>query len=240
MRQRGKAWVMLILVGILACNMPRPTQVTIGTPAVLATPVRSWTASPAVSLLPTFSLSATPSPTPTVAATPSLLLADATRCREGPGQTFPIVTVVSAGAQLPLLGQWGGEYWLVRLENGKVCWLWGGAATPQGNLTLLPSVTPPPTSTLAAPTTPQNLRYTYSCEYVSGSIQVTLSLTWNETPRAEGYRIYRDGKLIAEVTVPYFTDITQVTSLNSVLTYALEAFNAGGASPQKSISFSCQ
>lgn len=240
MRDRKRVSLLfLLLIGILGCNIPRSAQAPTSVPAPLVTAVLSPAASPTVSLLPTFTLVPSSS-TPTVAATPSLLLADATRCREGPGQTFPIVTVVPAGAQLPLLGQWGGEYWLVRLDNGKVCWLWGGAATPQGNLALLPSVTPPPTSTLAAPTTPQNLRYTYSCEYVSGSIQVTVSLTWNETPRAEGYRLYRNGQLIAEVTVPYFTDVTPVASLNTVLTYALEAFNAGGTSPQKSISFSCQ
>ncbi|MFO3797762.1 MAG: SH3 domain-containing protein, partial [Anaerolineales bacterium] len=174
--------LLLLWIGILGCHIPRAAQVREGSPTPLVTVTLLPAASPTVSLLPTFTL-VPPSPSPTVAATPSLLLADATRCREGPGQTFPIVTVVPAGAQLPLLGEWGGEYWLVRLENGKVCWLWGGAATPQGNLLLLPSVTPLPTSTLAAPTTPQNLRYTYSCEYASGSIQVTVSLSWNETPR---------------------------------------------------------
>ncbi|MEJ5240660.1 MAG: hypothetical protein WHS87_05635 [Anaerolineales bacterium] len=230
----------LVLLWLLACNLPRPP---LATPAA-GSPTRPVLFTP--SLPPRTSTSTlmppSPSVTPTLAeATPSLFLADATRCRQGPGEAFAILTVVPAGAQLPLLGRWEGQnYWLVRLEDGTTCWMWGGAATPQGSLSSLTAVTPPPSPTLIAPGTVQNLRYVYSCEYVSGGTQVTVSLTWNETPGAQGYRVYRNGLRIAEITTPFFSEVTSVASLSEILTYSVEAFNAGGASSPKSISFSCQ
>ncbi len=228
----------LVLLWLLACNLPRPLPVT----PVASSPTRSVLFTPSLpSGTPTFPL---PSPSATltpVEATPSLFLAEATRCRQGPGEAFAILTVVPAGTQLPLLGRWEDQnYWLVRLEDGTVCWMWGGAATPQGSLSSLTAVTPPPSPTLSAPSAVQNLRYVYSCEYVSGGTQVTVSLTWNEVPGAEGYRIYRNDLRIAEVTTPFFSEVTSVALPSQVLTYRVEAFNAGGASSPKSISFSCQ
>ncbi len=230
----------LALLWLLACNLPRPSPVT----PVASSPTRPMLFTP--SLPPQTSTSTLmpplPSMTPTLAeATPSLFLAEATRCRQGPGDAFAILTVVPAGAQLPLVGRWEGQnYWLVRLEDGTTCWMWGGVATPQGSFSSLTAVTPPPSPTPSAPGGVQNLRYVYSCEYVSGGTQVTVSLTWNETPGAEGYRIYRNGLRIAEVTTPFFSEVTSVALPSEVLTYRVEAFNAGGASSPKSISFSCQ
>ncbi len=236
---------LLLFVLVLACNLPRPPS---------AMPVANVTPPPPSPQLPavtreaptvTSALALSPSaasPTFTPArATPSLLLADATRCRQGPGTAFPILTVIPSGAQLPLLGGWEAEnYWLVRLDNHTICWVWGGAATPQGSLELLPSVTPPPSPTAIPPQAVTNLRYTYSCSYSAGSIQVSVALNWNAVANATGYRVYRNDQKIAEVLEPSFAEVTLVASLSEMLTYQVEAFNAGGVSQPKTIAFSCQ
>ncbi len=236
----GKTGFLIVLVLTLACNLPRspsPTPAAKVTTAIplMATPLATTTPIPATSPAPP-TLTLTPA-----RATPSLLLADATRCRQGPGTAFPILTVIPSGAQLPLLGQWEAEnYWLVRLQDNTVCWVWGGAATPQGSLEFLTPITPPPTPTAIPPKAVSNLRYNYFCSYAAGSIQVSVSMTWNAVDNATGYRIYRNNQLIGEVVEPSFFEVISVTSLSEVLTYQVEAFNAGGVSQPKSVSFSCQ
>ncbi len=235
LRQMG---LLIALLLTLACNLPRPPSPTPA--AKVATAIPS-TATPLATTTP---VASTPSASPTLTparATPSLLLADATRCRQGPGTAFPILTVIPSGAQLPLLGQWEAEnYWLVRLQDNTVCWVWGGAATPQGSLEFLTPITPPPSPTAILPKAVSNLRYNYFCSYAAGSIQVSVSMTWNAVDNATGYRIYRNHQLIGEVVEPSFFEVTSVTSLSEVLTYQVEAFNAGGVSQPKSVSFSCQ
>ncbi len=241
---RRIAFLLLSLL-VLACNLPRPPSTV---PAANVSRPAPSPQLPTITREPptaTSALASSPSaapPTFTPArATPSLLLADATRCRQGPGTAFPILTVLPSGAQLPLLGQWEAEnYWLVRLDDHTICWVWGGAATPQGSLELLPSVTPPPIPTAIPPQAVTNLRYTYSCSYSAGSIQVNVALSWNAVANATGYRVYRNDQTIAEVHDPSFAEVTLVASLSEVLTYRVEAFNAGGVSPPKTISFSCQ
>ncbi len=236
---------LLLFLLALACNLPSPPAAT--PVANITHPLPSPQLPTVTREAPTVTSALTSSPAvapPTFTparATPSLLLADATRCRQGPGTAFPILTVIPSGAQLPLLGQWETEnYWLVRLQDNTVCWVWGGAATPQGSLELLPSVTPPPSPTAIPPQAVTNLRYTYSCSYSAGNIQMSVSLTWNAVANATGYRVYRNDQTIAEVREPSFAEVTLVASLSEVLTYRVEAFNAGGVSQPKTITFSCQ
>ncbi|MBO9367145.1 MAG: hypothetical protein J7555_00130 [Chloroflexi bacterium] len=241
---RRIAFLLLFLL-VLACNLPRPPSATPAANVTRPAPSPQLPTVPRESPTATGALASSPSaapPTFTPArTTPSLFLADATRCRQGPGTAFPILTVIPSGAQLPLLGQWDAEnYWLVRLDNNTICWVWGGAATPQGSLELLPSVTPPPSPTAIPPQPVTNLRYTYSCSYAAGGIEVSVSLTWNAAANATGYRVYRNDQKIAEVLEPSFAEVALVASLSEVLSYRVEAFNAGGVSQPKTISFSCQ
>jgi hypothetical protein len=80
----------------------------------------------------------------------------------------------------------------------------------------------------AAPTRPGALRYTYDC--TSGVLSVSLS--WNDkADNEEGYRVYRDGALIADLSAgtTSYKDTAPIISGN--YTYVVTAFNAAGGSP---------
>ncbi len=130
-----------------------------------------------------------------------------------------------AETQAEIIGRYNEGYWQVRLEDGKTCWASEEAARAAGSLHLVPTVIPPATPTPQPPQRPIGLRYFYVCQ-ADGS--VTVELTWQDVAVNEaGYRIYRDGVLIAELP----SDATLYNdSLAQQGTYRYEfaAFNGGG------------
>ncbi len=115
------------------------TQVLAATATVAAptvppspTPVPSPTATP----VPT----ATPAPAVTLTANGNL------RCREGPGAYYPEVAMLTPGDTVAVVGhaEEMPEYWQVRLDDGRTCWVWERYASLEGDVAAVPTVTPPP------------------------------------------------------------------------------------------------
>lgn len=103
--------------------------------------------------IPTFTPTATLSPTPIFTSTPSVPLISvsvATNCRVGPGRIYDRVGALLVGETTQVYGRdLLGNYWYVANPDvpGGFCWLWGEYATLTGNVQALPVFTPPPTPT---------------------------------------------------------------------------------------------
>jgi hypothetical protein len=159
----------LVLV-ILACNMPvaiAPTSdpgaaytsaaQTVAV-AVNQTLVPSFTSAPPASSTPpleTFTPLPTLSPTLFFTATSSIPLISVTvdtNCRIGPGKVYDLLGGLFVGQTAEVYGKNpGNNYWYIRLPDnpGIYCWVTGQYATIVGNTALLPVFTPPPTPTPA-------------------------------------------------------------------------------------------
>ena len=162
--------VAVLLVASLACGVPAvstPDPNLIGT--VIAQTVAAaltQTAQPLIPItglgtptatftpeLPTFTPTATLSPTPIFTTTPlvpMLGVSVATNCRVGPGKAYDRVGALPVGEFAEVVGRDStGAYWYIRNPSSSsgFCWLWGGYATLAGNYFALPVFTPPPTPT---------------------------------------------------------------------------------------------
>jgi len=110
-------------------------------------------ASSTVTFIPTFTSTATLSPTPIFTATPlvpQITVSVATNCRVGPGRAYDRVGALLVGEVAEVFGMSpNGDYWYIRNPDSgsEYCWLWGEYATLVGNFSALPIYTPPPTPT---------------------------------------------------------------------------------------------
>lgn len=107
----------------------------------------------AVTFTPTFTPSATLSPTPVYTATPLIPMISVsldTNCRVGPGQVYDRVGALLVGETAEVFGRDPtAKYWYIQNpdKEDEYCWLWGKYATVVGNVVALPFYTPPPTPT---------------------------------------------------------------------------------------------
>jgi hypothetical protein len=103
--------------------------------------------------LPTFTPTATLSPTPFFTSTPlipQISVSMPTNCRVGPGKVYDRVGGLLPGEVAEVVGRNPvGNYWYIRnpRDSNGFCWLWGEYATVRGNINVLPIYTPPPTPT---------------------------------------------------------------------------------------------
>jgi hypothetical protein len=150
--------------------------------------------------LPTVSASAAPT-----YSVPMLTLREATNCRTRPGQIYEILVTFPVGHTLEIVGRLESEdFWLVKsIESpAGTCWLWGKFADVAGSYwtaAAVTFVTPPPTPTTAAPLyAPSSPIYEYDCDYFNNTFSILM--TWEDRADSEqGYRIFRDGVLVAEL-----------------------------------------
>lgn len=105
-------------------------------------------------------LTETPAPTMTMTATITLThtpeqalvsVSTDTNCRSGPGTIYDYVGALLVGEQAEVVGRTeDGNYWIIKNpDRDGECWLWGQYANVQGETTLLPMYTQPPTPTPA-------------------------------------------------------------------------------------------
>lgn len=103
--------------------------------------------------LPTFTPTATLSPTPVFTSTPlipQISVSVPTNCRVGPGKVYDRVGALLLGEVAEVVARNPvGNYWYIRNpdQSNGFCWLWGEYATVMGNINVLPVYTPPPTPT---------------------------------------------------------------------------------------------
>ncbi len=122
------AALMMLSLGMLACNLPSTT---------------SATSQPTVQTIPT----ATPS-------TPIVTVSSATNCRAGPGPSYALVLVFQPGATAEVVGKYTpSNYWIIMTPTGGTCWLKGTNATVQGNVAALAEMAPPTPGAVAVVST---------------------------------------------------------------------------------------
>ena len=93
----------------------------------------------------------TPTEVPTVKATTNLNA----NCRLGPDKVFALVELLNSGTTALVIGQYtaNGQWWKVRTDSGKECWVLGSNVSITGDTNLVAMLESPPTPTPVPPPT---------------------------------------------------------------------------------------
>lgn len=180
-------------------------------------------------------IEATPTPSQPVMAN----VADVTNCRTGPGVNYERVTQILPEDTVEIVGFSSLNYWVVSTSFGP-CWLSAEFVTPSGDVSAVPTVTAPPTSTGKAPeaaTFPKN-GWTFFC-YSSGQADITLA--WNDKATNEtGYRVLRNSEVAAELPAnsTYFAETITLISGQSV-GYQIQSYNPAGEANSTVATMTC-
>ncbi|RME87824.1 MAG: SH3 domain-containing protein [Anaerolineae bacterium] len=240
----------ILLLFVLGCNLPLahqppmtpPMQSQVGTIAALTLQAVQMPPLGTPTLPPTPTSSPTPTITPTYSP-PRLQINAASDCRKGPGQEYDIVTTLQAGERVDITGKHPTEdYWVVKNPRGSgTCWVRGEHATLSGSHWTVPTVSPPPTRTPSPPARPSLKHYEFVCTWNGVNNDMRMTITWTDRADNEaGYRIYRNGVVIADLA-PNTTTYVDVFAVNSgvPVTYGIEAYNVAGGSGQATFSDAC-
>jgi len=171
-------------------------------------------------------------------------------CRQGPGTAYEVVISFYAGAQVTIEGRNDDSswYWVLIPNSNSHCFVSGSTGSASGPLdgvkvvsapplppsptaTLPPLFIPSPTATqIYAPAAPEKFTVNdKSCSY-SGYI---VTLSWQDVSSEQGYRVYRDGALIAALPANSTTYDDASPDFNSH-SYYVEAYNSAGSANSKS------
>jgi len=86
-------------------------------------------------------------PTDTIIPSPVIPLVSVstdTNCRTGPSKFYKFVGKADVGTKFVVVGKNTlTNYWIIKLADGRECWLWGQYATLEGNVNGLPEYSPP-------------------------------------------------------------------------------------------------
>ncbi len=225
----------IAILFLAACNLPlaQPTPgLTVNQQAgtLVASTLQAVPSATELAVTP-FASPALPSTTPATKLT-VLIHSDNSACRSGPGADFQVIATLAAGTNADMVGKDSADsYWIVvDPTSHNLCWIQMQDATPSGDTTSLPEMTPQAVSNPKAPAGPGYVVWSFEC---SGS-QVTVNLSWPDNADNEsGYHVYRDGAQIADLP-PNSTSYTDTTSDTSgtVIVYGVAAYNDVGSSPQ--------
>lgn len=167
-----------------------------------------------------------PTPTPAAAAEtdPVFTFSQNANCRKGPGTPYDIITSADAGQQAAVEGrsQTSGWYYVLLPNGGPRCWVSASTGEVSESVDGLPVIPAPPLPVApAAPVLNVSTKVCTSGEYV-------VRLSWKDVEGETGYRVYRDGVLIANLAAnaTAYDDISPDYNPHE---YYVEAFNAVGA-----------
>ena len=220
----------LAVLIVLSCGIiSGPTQ-----------PAPTATVTPVPSLPPTSTV--VPSPT---SAPPSLLASVAVPCFKGPGDAYEQVTDLQSGEEAEIVGQSNG-YWVVRTDAGTICWVTDQGVIAQGEAAAVPEVEPPPVPTPAAPVAPEHLEVlivacTKDKSRKPSKFVNQFHLYWQDLSNNEdGFRVYRDGSLIAELPADK-TELIDQTVTQNLRThyYYVVAYNDVGEAKSEGVGIGC-
>jgi hypothetical protein len=221
---------------VSSCNIPTnvTTDPAISTSAALTVQAAINAGTQATATTPTPGGNVTVTPT---FSEPSISVGEVTNCRTGPGTNFERVTQITPGEQIKIIGGFESNYWVVSTSAG-ICWVNAEFATPMGSLQAVPTVTAPATPTGNAPQGVSLQKWDIFCNYQTNQADVTLR--WSDEDTETGYRVVRNGNVIAELpaNTTQFIETISLLSGQSV-GYAVEAFNGVGTSSSKTIALYC-
>jgi len=252
----------VVLVGILACNLPGSQN---SQPDLAATITAQ-----ALTLQAAADTSGTP--TETSISGVEVSITSVTNCRTGPSQAFDLVFEANPGQTFKVVGKnTPTNYLIINDPTGGTCWLWGQNAVVTGDLSILPeypapaaptakstntpkaSKTPKPTSTRTStpgplpPAGPSGMSYDRSCEgYIDADgftpkWSESITLTWQDNADNEtGYRLYRNNSALPDLppnSTTYHMTLryTQGTGGPLFDNFQVEAFNGAGSSARAGV-----
>lgn len=162
---------------------------------------------------------------------------DVTNCRTGPGVNYERVTQIQPSDAVEIVGFFPPNYWIVNTDAGT-CWVAGEFVTPSGSISAVPTVSSPPTSQANALQNVSLQKWEIFCNYETDKADVTI--IWADKDGEAGYRISRNGTVIAELPA----NSTQFTETITLLAgqnvgYVVIAFNTSGSNNSKTITLSC-
>jgi hypothetical protein len=134
----------------------------------------------------------------------------------------------------------------VRTASGAVCWVSDQGVVPQGEVAALPEVEPPPVPTAAAPVAPAQLEVLIVACTKDKSLKPSkfvnqFHLYWQDLSNNEdGFRVYRDGNLVAELPADKNEVIDQTVTQNiRTHYYYVIAYNAVGEAKSEGVGIAC-
>lgn len=210
-------------------------------------PAPSATAALTAPPVPT-STSTVPPPTP---FPPVVYVGGHVPCFAGPNADQNIVSSLEIGESPEIQGQdSSGEYWIINRKDGKgYCWLESRYSTVVGSLDSIAVIMPTPTAIPPVPAAPKNPTSEVKCQISDWPYVVYIFLNWENLEGERGYRVYRDGNLLAELgqdEVHYTDSLTRDDgwgrNRSMLIPYQIEAFNETGTSEpaQVLVAFLCR
>jgi hypothetical protein len=150
---------------------------------------------------------------------------------------YDTVTGYEPGTEVDLVGRSDPslpQWWLGEDRAlGFQCWFADSTVEVFGPVEQLPVVQGPPTPVPEPPpATPARLRI---ADWMCNEKRYVLTLNWiDQADNEEGYRVYRDGTLIATLA-RNSNSFTEEPPSGGPHTYGVEAFNASGASERPTV-----
>jgi len=183
-------------------------------------------------------------PTSTATTKPTLKInSNNVQCRSGPDPDSDLIASFDADTTVDLIAKDSADgYWLVKDPgSGSSCWVPTQDASASGSYQALPEVTPPPAVAEEVPAAPAWAALSDAWTYACAPGVVTVTLQWSDRADNEtGYRVYRNGELIAELPAGSTSYVDQVNTAGGSFSYGIRAYNALGESGQLGTgNFSC-
>jgi CSLREA domain-containing protein len=178
-----------------------------------------------------------PTPTSTSEIQPYARFIKNAFCRKGPWTNYDTVTGYEPDAEVDLVGRSDPslpKWWLGEDRAlGFQCWFADSTVETFGPVDQLPIIQAPPTPVPEPPPdAPARLRI---ADWMCNEKRYALTLNWiDQADNEEGYRVYRDGTLIATLAANA-TSFSEEPPSGGPHTYGVEAFNASGTSSQPTV-----
>ncbi|MBL8050849.1 MAG: SH3 domain-containing protein [Anaerolineales bacterium] len=219
--QKSSFAFVLLILALLACNLPGSSSQTDEPPPSVEAPVTFVV----IENSPPPALTDTPSPTSTPALPPEITLTKNSNCRLGPSTYYNIVDQIASGQVLPVSGQnEDGTWWQVTNATNRECWIFTDNAQPNIDFRDLPVKNGP-----ALPGVPGQF-YVTDQQCQPGPKKFTVTLSWSIGSDTSGFRLYRDGNRIIELKANKFNYKDVNAPYGKNITYELEAYNENGTS----------
>jgi CSLREA domain-containing protein len=186
-----------------------------------------WYGQPGDVPAPDGTMLVTPTPTPVVIPMGKFIMN--AFCRKGPDTIYGTSAGYELGQEVELIGRSepGRPLWWLTILR---CWVSDTTVETSGPVENLPTFPAPPTPVPATPPeAPARFRV---AEFLCDPKLYRVTLSWiDRADNENGYRVYRDGQLIATLGVNA-SSYVDTPPRGAAHSYALEAFNDGGASSQ--------
>lgn len=164
--------IILLILAMIACQIPsveapqpfatqdinsiivQTANAAMTMTALVSTSIPQETLTPSQTATITMTATNTPSLTSVITNTlppPMISVSISTNCRNGPGKVYDYQSALIVGEVVEIFArETTGNYWYIRNPEATeeaYCWVWGKYATIEGDVSVLPMYTPPPTPT---------------------------------------------------------------------------------------------